>query len=110
LGAARPPAGAPARSRRPDFLFVEMSKDLRSLKAFAEEVAKGSPETTLAAVFSPDLFGHDVSESAILIEAIRAGMQDFLRRPLSRTDVQQLLDRFERKAAAPAVAPAGRII
>jgi pilus assembly protein CpaE len=99
-----------ARSRRPDFVFVEMSKDLRSLKAFAEEVGKASPETTLAAIFSPDLFGHDVSESAILIEAIRAGMQDFLRRPLSRTDVQQLLERFDRKESAPAAVRTGRII
>jgi pilus assembly protein CpaE len=99
-----------ARNRRPDFAFVEMSQDLRSLKVFAEEVSRFSPETTLAAVFAPDIFGPDVSESAIIIEAIRAGMQDFLRRPLSRADVEQLLERFYRKSAAPIAARAGKII
>src|SRR4051794_11160859 len=65
-----------ARSRRPDFVLVEMSQDLRALKHFAEEVAKNSPETNLAAIFQPDIFGPEVSESAVLIEAIRAGIQD----------------------------------
>src|SRR4051794_39243012 len=78
-----------ARSRRPDFVLVEMTRDLRALKHFAEEVNKGAPETNLAAVFASDLFGHDVSESALLIEALRAGIQDFLRRPVSRLDLEQ---------------------
>lgn len=99
-----------ARSRRPDFAFVEMSNDLHALKAFAEELAVGSPETNLAAVFAPDLFGPDTSESAIIIEALRAGMQDFLRRPISRADLEQLLERLYRKqVAAPALRP-GKIM
>src|SRR5258708_4241101 len=70
-----------ARSRQPDFALVEMGKDLRALKNFADEVTLASRETNVAAVFSSDLFGPDVSESAFLIQAMRAGMQDFLRRP-----------------------------
>ena len=80
------------------------------LKVFAEEVAKNSPETNLAAIFRPDVFGHDVSESAVLIEAIRAGIRDFLRRPLSRIDLEQLLERLHRRPAAPAALRSGRII
>src|SRR5262245_42478215 len=92
-----------ARNRRPDLALIEMGGDLRALKALADDLNKSSPETTLAAVFAPQIFGADVSESAILIEAIRAGMQDFLRRPLSRADLEQLLERLHRKyTAAPA--------
>jgi pilus assembly protein CpaE len=98
------------RSWRPEFTLLEMNKDLRGLKSFAEEAAACSPETTLAAAFSPEIFGPDVSESAIIIEAIRAGMQDFLRRPLSRADVEQLLDRLPRRSAASTTAPRGKII
>lgn len=98
------------RNWRPMIALVEMSKDLRALKAFADEVTHVSPETNLAAVFSPDFFGHDVSESAILIEAIRAGMQDFLRRPISRADLEQLLERLDRKAAIPVRTAAGKVI
>ncbi|MCS6850473.1 MAG: AAA family ATPase [Gemmataceae bacterium] len=99
-----------ARNRRPDLALIEMTTDLRALKVFAEEVSRLSPETTLAAVFSPMLFGPDVSESAILIEAMRAGMQDFLRRPLSRADVEQLIDRLDRRSAGPTAVRLGRIV
>jgi pilus assembly protein CpaE len=98
------------RSWRPAFTLVEMSSDLRALKVFAEDAAKASPETNLAAVFSADLFGHDVSESAILIEAIRAGMQDFLRRPVSRADLEQLMERLHRKSISPSAAATGKVI
>ena len=56
-----------ARSRRPQIALVEMGTDVRPLQAFAEESAVVSPETTVAAVFRPDGFGPDVSESTILI-------------------------------------------
>jgi len=98
-----------ARSLHPDFILVEMSRDLRALKTFAEEVGRHCPGTSLAAVFSSDLFGHDVSESAILIESLRAGIRDFLRRPISRPELEQLLERLYRQAA-PAPLRAGKIL
>ena len=98
------------RSRRPDFVLIEMSRDLRALKEFAEEAGKNSPESNLAAVFAPDVFGQDVSESAVLIEALRAGVQDFLRRPVSRLELTQLIDRQYRKAAPTAPPRQGRVI
>ena len=75
-----------------------MGGDVRPLRAFAEEVAVISPETTVAAVFRPDVFGQNVSESALFIEAIRAGVKDFLRRPVSSSEVADLLRRVERAA------------
>lgn len=89
-----------ARSRHPDVALVQMTSDLRTLKAFAEEVAATSPGTAVAALFSPESFGPDVSERDLLIAALRAGIQDFLRRPLSSADVQQLLERLFRKPLA----------
>ena len=80
-----------ARSRRPHLALVEMTRDLRLLKTFTEELKIGSPETVVAAVFRPDVFGYDVSESAVLIEALRSGVRDFLRRPVSSHDLGQLL-------------------
>jgi pilus assembly protein CpaE len=90
-----------ARSRRPELALVEMTPDLRMLKTFSEEVAIGSPETVVAAVFRPDVFGPDVSESAVIIEAIRAGVRDFLRRPVSSHDLGQLLARLGERRADP---------
>lgn len=88
-----------ARSRRPQIALVEMGPDVRPLQAFAEESAVVSPETAVAAVFRPDGFGPEVSESAILIEAIRAGVKDFLRRPVSSSELAELLRRIQRSAS-----------
>jgi pilus assembly protein CpaE len=82
-----------ARSRAPQLVLVEMTSDLRALTTFAEEVNLGSPNSTVAAVFRPDAFGGDVSESAILIEALRAGVKDFIRRPVSSHELDDLIRR-----------------
>ena len=87
-----------ARSRRPQIALVEMGSDVRPLQAFAEEAAFVSPETTVAAVFRPDGFEPDVPESTILIQAIRGGVKDFLRRPVSSSELAELLRRIQRSA------------
>ncbi len=88
------------RGRRPTLALIEMGRDLRPLELFAEEAAHASHETAVAAVFSAEVFGHDISESAVLIAALRAGVRDFLRRPLSTADLGQLLDRLVKPAPA----------
>jgi pilus assembly protein CpaE len=85
-----------ARSRRPQLALVDMGTDVRPLQVFAQECAALSPETSVAAAFRPEGFGSDVSESAILIEGIRAGVKDFLRRPVSSSELAELLRRIER--------------
>jgi pilus assembly protein CpaE len=88
-----------ARSRHPALAVVEMGTDLARLKALAGDLAAASPDTLIAAAFRPEALGNDVSESAILIEALRAGVRDFLRRPVSAVDLGQLVERLERKTA-----------
>ena len=85
-----------ARSRRPQLALVEMGSDVRPLQAFAQEAALVSPETTVAAVFRPDCFEPDVPESTVLIQAIRGGVKDFLRRPVSSSELAELLRRVQR--------------
>lgn len=80
-------------SRPPQLALVELSMDLRPLKTFADEVRCASPETTIAAIFRPDNFDADAAESAVLIEAIRIGVKDFLRRPVSSNELGQLVER-----------------
>jgi pilus assembly protein CpaE len=89
-----------ARSRRPRLAIVEMGTDLARLKAVVADIAAVSPETLAAAAFRPELFGHDVSESGLLIEALRSGVRDFLRRPVSAVDLGQLVERLRRQGPA----------
>lgn len=99
-----------ARNRQPDLILVDMPQDVELLKSFAEELRSGSPQTRIVAVFHPMIFGKEVSESQILIEAIRAGVSDFMRRPVSTTDLEQYIDRFFRKEPTRAPAAKGRVV
>lgn len=80
------------RNRPPDLLLVEMSQDLEELRTFIQEAAVVSPRTTVAAVFMTETFDAEVSESDLIIQAMRAGVKDFLRRPVSTNDLARLLD------------------
>lgn len=85
-----------ARSRQPDVVLVEMGLNLSALKAFADELVASAPTAALVAVFRPEVIGNDVSEGAVLIEAIRCGVKDFLRRPISTAELDQILYRAAR--------------
>jgi len=91
-----------ARTRRPSLAIGEMAPDLRQMRTFAEELHTASPETKVIGAFKPEIFGHQLSESAVLIDALRAGVSDFLRRPVSAADLGQLLDRLSRQGAVRA--------
>lgn len=89
-----------ARSRRPALAVAELTPDLTALRSFADELAVASPETRLIGAFRPEIFIHEASESALLIEALRAGVCDFLRRPISAVDLSQMLNRLRQRALA----------
>ncbi len=86
------------RSRRPALVIAEISSNLAPVRVLAEELSAASPETRLVGAIKPELFTHDLSESAVLIEALRAGVSDFLRRPLSAVDLGQIVERLSKQA------------
>jgi pilus assembly protein CpaE len=59
-----------------------------------------APEALLAAVYHQQDFTGGQSESRFVVEALRAGVQDFLRRPLSSGELRHLLDRLRHRSAA----------
>jgi pilus assembly protein CpaE len=90
-----------ARARRPELICFELKGSADELKGFAEEVSSSSPESVVVATYRTESFEGDVSESEAIIEGMRAGVADFLRRPLSTGELQQLFDRVF--SAAPRV-------
>ena len=59
-----------ARSYRPEIIFVELTGDMRSLGALADELAASSPESSIVAVFQPDQLPDNVAESTVMIQAL----------------------------------------
>ncbi|MFN0102803.1 MAG: CpaE family protein [Bryobacteraceae bacterium] len=63
-------------------------------REFANDVRTTLPDSVLAVLYDPAKFSPQRSESAIIIDMLRANIQDFLQRPLSSTELRQLLDRL----------------
>ena len=86
-----------ARSRRPEIVCMQLESDPRSLKTFAEEIEASAPDSVVVALYRPENLGFGEGEHSVVIEAMRAQVRDFLRRPLAGPELQQLLDRLLKK-------------
>jgi pilus assembly protein CpaE len=80
------------RSRPPALVLAPFGDKLSEMSNLARELSTSSPPIPLVAIFRPYGFGDDVSESGVLIDALRAGVRDFLRRPVSTTELRTLID------------------
>ena len=83
-----------ARNRRPNLICVELNGDLVDLREFTADVVQMLPETAIAGLYNPGRFEADQSESAFLLQGVRSHVQDFLRHPLSSTELRQVFDRL----------------
>ena len=94
-----------ALNRSPQLICLEMSGDTRELTSFAREMRASMPEAVVVAMYNPAGFGPEQSESGAIIEVLRANVLDFLRRPLSSTELRQLFDRLFVTRNAPRKTP-----
>ena len=92
------------RNRAPELIVVEMTTDLVELRNFAAEINANAPAATIAAVFSREALDADGNESAVIINALRAGVGDFLRRPVSSSELAELLARNRNQQTPPSAA------
>lgn len=97
-----------ARTRRPDLVCVEMDGSARELVRFAEDLRVAAPSTLLTATYEPSALG-DADESAVLIACVRAGIQDFFRRPVSPPDLERVVLGLGSGASEPEPAT-GRVV
>jgi pilus assembly protein CpaE len=79
------------RDRSPDLIVVEMGATARTVRTFAEEAHQAAPDALIAATWLPAELRDPGPQ---FVEGMRAGIQDYLRRPLSTTELQQLVDRI----------------
>src|SRR5258708_3541188 len=92
-----------ARRRLPNLVLVEIDRDAAEIAALSKDLSELLPGSAIAGVFKPDKLEQGRSESATLIELLRAHMRDFIRRPLSTTELRAVLDRlFSRLPGAAA--------
>ncbi len=91
------------RSRPPMLVLMPFGDDPRDVAKVAKELNMMQPAVPVAAIFRPNGFRDNVSESSVLIDSLRAGVSDFLRRPVSTTELRTLIDNIAQNAeTAPA--------
>ncbi len=98
------------RNRRPRLVVVEIEPELSDVKSLADELSAIAPGTSLAGAILPDVYSTVTSESALLLAAGAGRREDFLRRPVSSTELGELLGRVLKSAATGGGATAGKIV
>jgi pilus assembly protein CpaE len=100
------------RNQTISLVLIEFTENPKELSTLVSQVRKSAPQTPVAAILRPEGFPETVNESSVLIEAMRAGVCDFLRRPLSTADLSRLLQRSEAAASGTAGSgrPLGRVV
>ncbi|QDV45844.1 Chromosome partitioning protein ParA [Stieleria neptunia] len=79
------------RTQPISLVLIEFTADPQELTAVVGQIRSASPGTRVAAILRPEGFPESVNESAVLIDAMRCGVCDFLRRPLSTADLSRLI-------------------
>ena len=99
-----------ARGRQPDLVLIEIDRDVSEVAGLSKELHEVAPGAIVAGAYRQDRFDQGQSESATIIELIRAQVRDFLRRPLSATELRFVLDRLFSQAPVVARADRGRVV
>lgn len=80
-----------ARDRTPDVVCLEMTTDSSVLRAFSEDLAGTESAPLLIGLYQSQTLTDEHAQ--LVIEATRAGIRDFLRRPISSGELQEVFDR-----------------
>jgi len=79
------------RNQPIDLVLAEFPENPRDLTSLVRQIHAAAPSARVAAILRPEGFDDNVNESTVLIDSMRGGVCDFLRRPLSTVDLERLL-------------------
>lgn len=82
-----------ARDYQPNIVLIELGQNLDQVRVLVEEIAASSPSSSIVGLVSADRVASSGSESTLMIQALRVGVEDFIRRPVSSRDLEQILAR-----------------
>jgi pilus assembly protein CpaE len=82
-----------ARSQQPDVVCLSNNGSAAEFESFVGELRETLPAATFVGVLDRRRFDSGDAESAFVVSATRAGLRDFLRRPLSSGEVTSCLRR-----------------
>ena len=99
-----------ARGRQPNFVLIGLDGDTDEVAALSKDLHGVAPDVAVAAAFKRDQLDQGESGSTTVIELLRAQVEDFIRRPLSATEVRAVLDRLFTRVAPTETPQQGRVL
>lgn len=94
-------------------VLIEFGEHPEELASLVSQIRTTSPTVKVAAIMRPEGFPENVNESSVLIDCMRAGVCDFLRRPLSTADLSRLVHQsisHQAEQFSPNPRPLGRVV
>ncbi len=100
-----------ARRRQPNFVLIAVDRPGAEVAALSRELRDLVPGAGIAAAVRPGGFDQEAAGSTTIIALLRAEVQDFVQRPLSATELRDVLARLSSSRAPGAdAALQGRVI
>jgi len=98
------------RARQPSLVLIDVDREVAEVVGVSKELQEAVPGAAIVAAFKLDRLEQGQSESATIIELLRAQVRDFIRRPLSATELRAVLDRLFSRVPVAAEVAHGRVI
>lgn len=98
------------RARQPSLILVDVDRDVADVVGLVKELQEAVPGAAVVAAFKLDRLEQGESESATIIELMRAQVRDFIRRPVSATELRVVLDRLFSRVPVAVETVQGRVL
>ncbi|MFK7742152.1 MAG: CpaE family protein [Planctomycetota bacterium] len=100
-----------AQAQQPDVICVPANGRPQEFEAFVAELRDAAPSAALVGLLDRRQFASGDDETAFVVAATRAGLRDFLRRPLSSSELGACLRRIQDSGqrSAGTTGQAGRV-
>src|SRR5689334_10260612 len=102
-------AAETATRRQPNLVVIEIDRETSEVVALARDLHDIVPDAAIVGAFTHDRLGQGQSEGATIIELLRAQLRDFVRRPLSATELRAVIDRLFARTATASKGPQARV-
>jgi len=80
-----------ATSYQPNLVVIELNESLDQVKTVVEETLAAVPTAIILGVYDATQITQHMDESALMLQALRIGVEDFIRRPIATPDFEQVL-------------------
>ncbi|MEX1024813.1 MAG: AAA family ATPase [Planctomycetota bacterium] len=81
-----------ARDRQPDLIVLHVESDVVTARHIASELATAARDAVVVGAYRPEALGEE-NVGSMVIELMRENVRDFLRRPISNAEVEQIFRR-----------------